>query len=77
MNSSPAIVMRWRCLIPVYVPLPGVVGLIYFAILMAVGLAKTLLVMVAEGLVCSAPCCLRDGIMLAWIGEPDAGLRRA
>jgi hypothetical protein len=47
MNSFPATVMHWRILLPVYIPLLGVAGAIYFALLTFVGLIKTLLVMVA------------------------------
>lgn len=46
-NSFPAIVMHWRSVLPVLIPLLGSVGVIYFSILMLVGLIKTLLVMLA------------------------------
>ncbi|KLK87910.1 nucleoside recognition protein [Methanoculleus sediminis] len=46
-NSFPSVVMHWRYLIPVYVPLLGVFGLIYFGILMGIGFLKTGIVMVA------------------------------
>jgi hypothetical protein len=46
-NSFPSVVMHWRYLIPVYVPLLGAFGLIYFAILMGIGFLKTGIVMVA------------------------------
>ncbi|MCK9299009.1 MAG: nucleoside recognition protein, partial [Methanoculleus sp.] len=46
-NSFPSVVMHWRYLIPVYVPLLGVFGLLYFAILMGIGFLKTGIVMVA------------------------------
>jgi len=46
-NSFPNVVMHWRYLLPVYVPLLGVWGLVYFLILMGVGFAKTMVVIVA------------------------------
>ncbi|MCK9306683.1 MAG: nucleoside recognition protein [Methanoculleus sp.] len=46
-NSFPSVVMHWRYLIPVYLPLLGVFGMIYFAILMGIGFLKTGIVMVA------------------------------
>lgn len=46
-NSFPSIVMHWRYLVPVYLPLLGVFGLIYFAVLMGIGFLKTGIVMVA------------------------------
>ena len=45
MNSFPTVVMHWRYLLPVYVPLLGIPGLIYFGLLMLAGLVKTLVVM--------------------------------
>lgn len=47
MTSFPAIVMHWRPMIPVLIPLLGVIGIIYFCILMLVGLIKTSLIMLA------------------------------
>ncbi|MHC1631936.1 MAG: nucleoside recognition domain-containing protein [Methanotrichaceae archaeon] len=47
MTSFPAIVMHWRPMLPVLIPLLGTTGLFYFCILMLVGLLKTLLIMVA------------------------------
>ena len=44
MNSFPTVVMHWRYLLPVYIPLLGVPGLIYFGLLMLVGLAKTVVI---------------------------------
>ncbi|RXE56917.1 nucleoside recognition protein [Methanoculleus taiwanensis] len=55
MNSFPGVVMHWRYLLPVYVPLLGTVGLAYFIILMAIGLAKTGIVMVAGHFLLPAP----------------------
>ncbi len=46
-NSFPSVVMHWRYLIPVYVPLLGVFGVIYFAILVGIGFLKTGIVMAA------------------------------
>jgi hypothetical protein len=46
-NSFPSVVMHWRYLIPVYVPLLGVFGVIYFAILVGIGFLKTGIVMTA------------------------------
>jgi hypothetical protein len=46
-NSFPSVVMHWRYLIPVYVPLLGIFGLIYFVILMGIGLLKTGIIMMA------------------------------
>lgn len=46
-TSFPAIVMHWRPMLPVLIPLLGVTGMIYFCILMLVGLIKTLLIMLA------------------------------
>ncbi len=47
MNSFPNVVMHWRYLLPVYIPLLGLTGLVYFAILVVVGIIKTGIVMVA------------------------------
>jgi len=43
-NSFPATTMHWRSLLPVLVPLLGVTGIIYFCLLMLVGLIKTTIV---------------------------------
>jgi hypothetical protein len=45
-NSFPATTMHWRSLLPVLIPLLGFTGLVYFSLLMLVGLLKTGLVMV-------------------------------
>jgi len=45
MNSFPTVVMHWRYLLPVYIPLLGLTGLAYFLILMAVGFGKTAIIM--------------------------------
>ena len=47
MTSFPAIVMHWRALLPVLIPLMGMTGLIYFGILMLIGFIKTLFIMLA------------------------------
>lgn len=47
MTSFPAIVMHWRPMLPVLIPLLGVTGIIYFSILMLVGLVKTSLILLA------------------------------
>ncbi len=47
MNSFPNVVMHWRYLLPVYIPLLGLTGLVYFAILVVVGIIKTVIIMVA------------------------------
>jgi len=46
MNSFPNVVMHWRYLLPVYIPLLGLTGLVYFAILVVVGIIKTGIIMV-------------------------------
>jgi len=46
-NSFPATTMHWRALLPVLIPLLGFTGLVYFGLLMLVGLLKTALVMAA------------------------------
>ncbi|MDT8357103.1 MAG: nucleoside recognition protein [Methanomicrobiaceae archaeon] len=46
-NSFPSVLMHWRVLLPVYIPLLGFAGLLYFAILTLVGFVKTGIVMVA------------------------------
>jgi hypothetical protein len=46
MNSFPNVMMHWRTLLPVYIPLLGLTGLVYFLILVAVGIIKTAIVMV-------------------------------
>ena len=47
MTSFPAIVMRWRPMLPVLIPLLGMTGLIYFGILMLIGFIKTFIIMLA------------------------------
>ncbi len=55
MNSFPTVVMHWRYLLPVYIPLLGIPGLIYFGLLMFVGLAKTVVIMVVGRTVLDPP----------------------
>jgi len=59
MTSFPAIVMHWRALLPILIPLLGVTGLIYFGVLMLVGLVKTTLIMVAGRLLLDK----KDGVV--------------
>ncbi|ADN36794.1 nucleoside recognition domain protein [Methanolacinia petrolearia DSM 11571] len=47
MNSFPNIVMHWRYLLPVYIPLLGLTGLAYFLILTLVGFIKTFILVVS------------------------------
>lgn len=41
-NSFPSIIMHWRTLLPVFIPLLGMAGMIYLGILTAVGLLRTI-----------------------------------
>lgn len=41
-NSFPSIIMHWRTMLPVFIPLLGMAGMIYLGILTAVGLLRTL-----------------------------------
>lgn len=45
MTSFPAILMHWRALLPVLIPLLGMTGIIYFCILVLIGFIKTLFIM--------------------------------
>lgn len=45
LNSFPSIIMHWRTLLPVLVPLLGVTGLIYIGLLTLVGFIKTTIVL--------------------------------
>ncbi|MFN3528167.1 MAG: nucleoside recognition protein, partial [Candidatus Altarchaeaceae archaeon] len=45
-NSFPVVVMEGKFILPIIVPLLGFVGLIYFGILMLIGLIQTLLVLI-------------------------------
>jgi hypothetical protein len=57
MNSFPTVVMHWRYLLPVYIPLLGIPGLIYFGLLMLVGLAKTAIIMLfGRATLAPSPC---------------------
>ncbi len=62
-NSFPATTMHWRALLPVLLPLLGFTGLVYFGLLMLVGLLKTALVMAAGRLLLPA----RPGVRTAEI----------
>ena len=55
MNSFPNVMMHWRTLLPVYIPFLGLTGLIYFLILVAVGIIKTIIVMIAGRWILPAP----------------------
>lgn len=54
-NSFPAIVMHWRTMLPVVLPLLGLWGLAYFGILAGVGLVKTVLILAAGRLILPTP----------------------
>ncbi|MFA5316356.1 MAG: hypothetical protein WC369_02925, partial [Dehalococcoidales bacterium] len=47
-NSFPSILLHWRSMIPVLVPLLGMIGLAYFFILVLIGTIKTLLLMIVS-----------------------------
>jgi len=47
LNSFPAIVMHWRTLLPILVPLLGTTGIVYVGLITLVGLVKTLIVLIA------------------------------
>jgi len=88
MNSFPTVVMHWRYLLPVYIPLLGIPGLIYFGLLMLVGLAKTVIVMAVGRTIFDPPSCtparpageepavpLREALQKAWASSKKT-LRR-
>jgi hypothetical protein len=57
-NSFPGVLMHWRTMLPVLIPLLGTTGLVYFLILVLVGIVKTALLMVASRFLlpaCPAP----------------------
>jgi len=60
MNSFPVIVMHWRYLLPTLIPLLGAVGIIYFGILMLIGLIKTFIIMLAGKLLLPKRFCTVD-----------------
>ncbi|MCT8337199.1 nucleoside recognition protein [Methanoculleus sp. Afa-1] len=78
MNSFPTVVMHWRYLLPVYIPLLGIPGLIYFGLLMLVGLVKTVVIMLYGRAVLTPTACtpvipeeepavtLREALETAW-----------
>ncbi|MDD5615189.1 MAG: nucleoside recognition domain-containing protein [Candidatus Methanoperedens sp.] len=43
-NSFPSIIMHWRTLLPVFIPLLGMAGMIYLGILTFVGLLRTFVI---------------------------------
>lgn len=45
-NSFPAILMHWKYILPSILPLLGTTGLIYFCVLILIGLIKTFLVLI-------------------------------
>jgi hypothetical protein len=47
-NSFPGILMHWQSMLPALLPLLGTIGLVYFLILVLIGIVKTALVMVAS-----------------------------
>ena len=47
LNSFPAIVMHWRSLLPILVPLLGTTGIVYVGLITLVGFVKTLIVLIA------------------------------
>lgn len=51
LNSFPAIVMHWKYMLPVLLPLLGRVGLLYFSLLVLVGLVQTGLLMIVSRLI--------------------------
>ncbi len=58
MTSFPSIVMHWRSMLPVLIPLLGVTGVIYFCLLMFVGLLQTLLIIIGGRLLLQKNDCL-------------------
>jgi len=73
MTSFPAIVMHWRALLPILIPLLGVTGLIYFGVLMLIGLVKTTLIMFAGRLLLAK----KDGAVLDYQREKRPPVRDA
>jgi len=47
-NAFPGILMHWRSMLPALIPLLGIIGLVYFSIIVLGGLVKTVLLMVAS-----------------------------
>ena len=47
-NSFPGVIMHWQSMLPALLPLLGMIGLVYFLILVLVGIVKTVLLMVAS-----------------------------
>ena len=47
-NSFPGILQHWRSMLPVLIPLLGTIGVVYFLLIVLVGLIKTMLLIVAS-----------------------------
>ena len=45
-NSFPGVLLHWRSMLPVLIPLLGTIGLVYFLLFVLIGLVKTALLMV-------------------------------
>jgi hypothetical protein len=45
-NSFPGVLLHWRGMLPVIIPLLGTIGLVYFGLFVLIGLVKTALLMV-------------------------------
>jgi hypothetical protein len=47
-NSFPGVLLHWRSMLPVVIPLLGTIGLVYFLIFVLIGLVKTALLMIVS-----------------------------
>ena len=47
-NYFPGILLHWRIMLPVLIPLLGTIGLVYFLLIVLIGIVKTALLMVAS-----------------------------
>jgi len=47
-NSFPGVLLHWRGMLPVLIPLLGTIGLVYFIFFVLIGLVKTALLMVVS-----------------------------
>jgi len=47
-NSFPGILMHWQYMLPALIPLLGTVGIVYFLLIVLIGIIKTALLMVAS-----------------------------
>jgi len=63
-NSFPSIIMHWRTLLPVFIPLLGMAGLIYLGILTAVGFLRTLVTLLIGRFLLSEKHYLTNNIIL-------------